>query len=359
MRTIKKKAMSARILLPALLLASGLPAVLSCDKVPAGEQPGDTPIAFNSAVSTKAPVESEDDMTEFMVYGYYEDNGTYKEVFGQIEYNDAGSEPSYTTSGEIVRKESGNWIYDNLRYWIWDKEYFFYAVYPTGLKHAVLISDQSVDNGRPMLSVLDYDVKHENNDLMFAEVGNIIYGEDDTPQPVPLTFTHLLSRIEFIGKIDPSTAAGLPDLTATITQVSLYGPYAEGHFHSQSADAASGILWEFVEGTQTSEEAPFYESQDDFSLTADGVSIIPDTFIFPSADLSEYFLNLEWTVRTSQDTEPVAYKQTVPLASTTMRWEAGKRYKYTFSVSDTGRILFDRPTVEPWSDAVGGIIIVE
>ena len=49
------------------------------------------------------------------------------------------------------------------------------------------------------------------------------------------------------------------------------------------------------------------------------------------------------------------YLASLPLAV----WEAGKHYRYTFTISDNDRILFDTPTVNAWTEAVGGIIIVD
>lgn len=347
MRTIKKKAMSARILLPALLLASGLPAVtVSCSGT-IHETAGDNVISFSSAVETKSPIESINDISQFAVWGYYDDgNGHYIDVFGQI-----GTE---NTSVE-VRNETGIWVYDDVKMWQFGKTYNFHAVFPTDLKHVVEVPDAE---SSPFLSILDYDVKHSGMDVMVAESKGIIYPEGSRPSPVALAFKHLLTRIEFIGKIDDATAANLPGFKATIISARLYGLYQEGHFpEKHGEDDLADISWGFVSGTQTTSDNPFINISG-IEMETSGTSLFGgEFFVFPSKSLTEYVLHIEW--RAGLDGTMRTESQDIILSSASRTWDAGKKYTYTFNISDTDHILFDTPTVQEWDDAAGGIIIVD
>lgn len=217
MRTIKKKAMSARILLPALLLASGLPAVTSCDKVPAGEQPGDTPIAFNSAVSTKAPVEY--DMTEFAVWAYYDSDGSMTVPF---------------VNTKVYKATDGTWTYDDIKYWQ-EGKWHFEAFYP-------LPSDLQVTEpvkGQDALEVIFTAPKEEgavlegltvnyyygptaSHDLMTAEYTRNYTATTPDASAVDLTFNHLLSRVT----ISVKTSSSNVSLTSlTFSGMSVLGEY--------------------------------------------------------------------------------------------------------------------------------------
>ena len=80
-------------------------------------------------------------------------------------------------------------------------------------------------------------------------------------------------------------------------------------------------------------------------------------FVFPSKSLTEYVLHIEW--RAGLDGTMRTESQDIILSSASRTWDAGKKYTYTFNISDTDHILFDTPAVQEWDDAAGGIIIVD
>lgn len=224
MRTIKKKAMSARILLPALLLASGLPAVTSCDKVPAGEQPGDTPIAFNSAVSTKAPVESEKAMTEFAVWAaYYSNDVLVSEPFVNTKVYKA-------TDGTT----DGTWTYDDIKYWQegdWHFEAFYplpstlHVEKPVHEQDALMVTFTAPKEEGAVLEGLTINYYYgptASHDLMTAEHTRKYTATDPNASAVDLKFNHLLSRVTIAVKTNSSNVS----LTSlTFSGMSILGGY--------------------------------------------------------------------------------------------------------------------------------------
>ena len=78
--------------------------------------------------------------------------------------------------------------------------------------------------------------------------------------------------------------------------------------------------------------------------------------VFPQALTSDVYFEITY----STDGGTNYTTQKVQLISSPLSvWEAGRRYSYSFTVSDNDRILFDVPTVNGWDEATGGIIIVD
>ena len=342
------------LLLNAAAALSLLASASSCTKTRTdiGPETG-TYIEFASAL-TKTTVESPEDIDEFAVWGYYQNaDGIYQDVFGQI-----GTE----NTGVPVRNENGGWVYDDLKKWEFGVTYNFYAVYPTELKHVVEVP--GTGGGDPFMSILDYDVSTQDNDLMFAAAESIRYDDGETPAPVRFTFSHLLSKVDFIARIDPATLGNLPDFTATITEAKLYGMAKEAHLSAQNLEQTdmTTVVWEPAsENTITDSSEPLKEIPASIELGSQEQSVFGKEFyVFPSGDISDYILEIHWTVTAEAGASPIERSQQIRLVSPNARsWVAGKRYRYSFTISDTDHILFDIPSVTPWTDASGGIIVVE
>lgn len=324
MRTIKKKAMSARILLPVLLLASGLPAVTSCDKVPAGEQPGDTPIAFNSAVSTKAPVESEDDMTEFAVWAaYYDSDETMTEPF---------------VNTKVYKATDGTWTYDDLKYWL-EGDWHFEAFYP-------LPSDLQVTEpvkGQDALEVIFTAPKEEgavlegltvnyyygptaSHDLMTAEHTRTYKATNPDASAVDLSFNHLLSRVT----ISVKTSSSNVSLTAlTFSGMSVLGEYN---------GAENSGKWRLLTELKELSDVPPGSFSADLSkitspLPSDGtpVDVLSDLLLIPQTPGDETNGHDPINIEVSYTLNGQSETKTVNLPSTPA-WEPGRHYRYTLAV---------------------------
>lgn len=342
------------LLLNAAATLSLLASVSSCTKTRTDIGSGTGTYIEFASILTRTTVESPDDIDEFAVWGYYQNaDGTYQDVFGQI-----GTE----NTGVPVRNENGGWVYDDLKKWEFGVTYNFYAIYPTWLKHVVEVP--GTGGGDPFMSILDYDVSTQDNDLMFAAAESIRYDDGETPAPVRFTFSHLLSKVDFIARIDPATLGNLPDFTATITEARLYGMAKEAHLSAQNLEQTdmTTVVWEPAsENTITDSSEPLKEIPASIELGSQEQSVFGKEFyVFPSGDISDYILEIHWTVTAEAGASPIKRSQQIRLVSPNARsWVAGKRYRYSFTISDTDHILFDIPSVTPWTDASGGIIVVE
>lgn len=317
--------MSARILLPALLFASGLPAVTSCDKVPAGEQPGDSPIAFNSAVSTKAPVESEKDIDEFAVWAAYYSNGILDD------------KPFENTT--VAKTADGTWTYDDLKYWL-EGKWHFEAFYP-------LPSDLQVTEpvkGQDALEVIFTAPKGEgtawegltidyyygptaSHDLMTAEHTRKYTATNPDASAVDLKFNHLLSRVTIAVKTNSSNVS----LTSlTFSGMSVLGAY------NTAEDPGNWRLLTSIHELSKVPPGSFSADPSELpsTLPSNGtpVDVLPNLLLIPqtpggSAD-SQNPIKIDITYKMAEGQEQ---SHSIYLPSDTS-WDPGRHYHYTLSI---------------------------
>lgn len=340
MRTIKKKAMSARILLPALLLASGLPAVTSCDKVPAGEQPGDTPIAFNSAVSTKAPVESENNMTEFAVWAaYYDSDGFMTESF---------------VNTKVYKATDGTWTYDGLKFWqegVWHFEAFYplpstlHVEEPVQGQDALYVSftaPKGEGTAWEGLTVNYYYGPTASRDLMTAEYTRRYTATNPDASAVGLTFNHLLSRVT----ISVKTSSSNVSLTAlTFSGMSVLGEYNS---------AENPEKWHLLKDYPVFSGFPAGEFHADLTdwqnpLPSDGTptEVLPDLLLIPQTPGDGTNGHDPINIEVSYTLNGQSETKTVNLPSTPA-WEPGRHYRYTLAVGSADVTL--KINVVPWNE---------
>ena len=339
MRTIKKKAMSARILL-ALLLASGLPAVMSCDKIPAGEQPGDSPIAFNSAVSTKAPVESENAMTEFAVWAaYYDSDGTMTEPF---------------VNTKVYKATDGTWTYNDIKYWQegdWHFEAFYplpsdlQATEPVQEQDALKVTFTAPKEEGAVLEGLTIDYYYgptASHDLMTAEHTRKYTATNPNASAVDLKFNHLLSRVT----ISVKTSSSNVSLTAlTFSGMSVLGEYN---------GAENSGKWRLLTSIpELSSVPPGSFSADPSELPSSllpggtPVDVLSDLLLIPQTpgdgtnDHAPISIEVSYTLNGQSETK------TVSLPSTPA-WEPGRHYRYTLTVGSADVTL--NIDITDWED---------
>ncbi len=245
---------------------------------------------------------------------------------------------------EEVRCTGGLWSYDNLRYWQLASVYDFHALYPHDVANVEL---QQTGDGSSVLVVTGFDARGAV-DLMAAERTNLSYA--GSPSPVTFTFRHLLTRVEFVGRIDPALAES--GVSARIVSASLYGMPATG---SVTIEPGSDGVWSF--DGNTSADAPFCSGGAQ-TLSVDGVSLFGELLPFAQPVGNGWTLTLEYEY-TDANYSQNRFTKSIRLADAGVtEWAPGTGYRYSFTV---GRdyILFNEPEVVPWRTASGGIITVE
>lgn len=308
------------LLIRAALLGTAL-LLLSCTKTEVRQAYGGDAITFTN-IGTKAPVESKDDIKSFSVWGWYADDV-------------AGTNPSIVFDNTEVYEEDAAWTYDGLQFWQSGKTYVFYALYPdtatlttpdqSGNKAAESASYDAAGN----LTITGFD-STSGHDLMTASRTGM---SGSNPQPVAFTFSHELALVSFVGQSEGSNAQ--------IISIKFSGVKNIGNYN-----ASLSPEWT-VSGNHVYEEASF-------ELPSVPTDIFGEIMVIPQSVNDDYKLTIEYEYKGIEGT---SQKKEISLPDSVTRWEAGKSYRYTFTIVGD-YILFSTPEVNAWSESSGGIIIV-
>lgn len=297
-----------------LSMAGASLAAISCTKTtaPGTEASPEGAITF-SGVDTKAAVEDASEISEFSVWGYYTPEDASSAVFNKVK----------------VTKEDNQWKYDGLRFWQSGKQYNFYALYPavetltTGG-----VAEDITCNASGALSITGFD-STKGHDLMTASRTGML-GSD--PQPVAFTFSHMLSKVSIIGKVQGGSATVT---SAMLTDLIVVGNYNKSWSNSNTSNTS-------------------VSNDSDTELSALGANVFgKDMLLVPQSTNA-----VKFSIEYNTDTE-TGKTETFSLSfSEIPNWEPGKSYRYTFTIIGD-YIVFDDPTVRGWNDAVGGNVVID
>lgn len=230
-------------------------------------------------------------------------------------------------NGEIVTENGGVWSYTGgLRYWYAGYTYDFHAVYP---HEGVNVS--YTDEGNIM--VLNFN-SLQNVDLMTASNIDIEVMDNVFPDAVSFNFKHVLARIQFAAKSEGGNA--------TVHSIRLSGIAVSGNYSS-----SNGVWDDLIDGEVTT-------YQDVTVGTADSKDVSGDMLLIP-----QELVNPSVTVTYSTETERNKRETYLLPVTAVSAWSAAKSYRYTFTITGGGHILFDVPTVNAWSHATGGNVTID
>lgn len=283
-----------------------------CSSVTVGEAGNGMPegaIGFTSGM-TKAAVTDVSEMKNIRVWGTYTKDGSSADVFG--------------TAGQEVHYAGGAWTYSPVRYWILGAEYAFHAVHPAEVT-GVTVGDGGIEiNG--------FDAT-KGHDLMAATASDISYAEVSKIQPVALNFKHLLARVNIVGVV---TGGG----RLNVKEIIFSGMLKEGDYRNGKWETGTkGVI-----------------AKENITLnSAAGTDIFGDMLMIPQP-VKEFEISITYTQNEETEVRTVTYP--LPVGEVA-KWEAGRSYRYTFTVDVAGNIIFMKPVVTEWNTATGGIVTVE
>lgn len=275
-------------------------------------------VGFSAKVQTRAVSENDASVVQtngFGVWGGYE--GGTEAIFANTH----------------VTYEDGTWGYDNTKYWT-NNTYNFYAVYPAS-------TDASYDASTGEFTITDYDIRN-NVDLLIGAVEDHEYPLDGPT--VNINFEHVLAQISFSAKKDEGAG------TVKIKSAKFYGVPSAGTYTSSIEG------WSHKSEDYTTNSLPFANktTETEIETTATDVFGTP-LLVFPSTHIpATYILYVEYAASGQESTSSMLLA-----AASLDKWEAGKKYNYTFTIIDKNTIIFDVPKVTPWAESNGNVIIVE
>ena len=283
-----------------------------CNSVTVGEAGNgmtEGAIGFTSGM-TKAAVTDVSEMENIRVWGTYTKDGSSADVFG--------------TAGQEVHYAGGAWTYSPVRYWVMGAKYDFYAVHPEG------VAGVTVGGG---IEIKGFDAT-QGHDLMAATASGISYAEVSKIQPVSLTFKHLLARVNIVGMV---TGGG----QMHVQKIAFTGMKETGDY------GADG--WTGLQGGEG------FMKTDSTLNSAAGTDIFGDLLMIPQP-VKDFEMSITYTLNDETEEQQVSYS--LPVGEVA-EWEAGRSYRYTFTVDVAGNIIFMKPVVTDWNTATGGIVTVE
>lgn len=312
-----------------LVLAAALLSVASCTEIMEQEMEpvgGSGAICFSLPALTRAAVGSADDLNR---------DGRSFSVWGS--YVPASGAGGLTTvfDGTQVTYSGGAWSYSGTKYWHPDNIYSFYALYPSVEMLGDDMSSASCTDGIFTVSGFDSTKGH---DLMRATAMKQTAGDLAVVPPgaIDFTFRHLLARVTFSARSEGGNA--------TVRAVSLEGLAVKGDY-----DSSAATPWN--------------------NMTRGRVGVVRNTPVTPAgeADVSGDLLLIPQpltdgvTLTVTYDTDAEAGKivSYILPATTVSAWEAANYYRYSFTLTGGGYIVFDPPTVNAWSDATGGNVTID
>ena len=259
-------------------------------------------------------------------------------VWGICRKGDAA--PIRVFDGTRVVSDGGQWSYGEPQYWLPMFTYDFRALYPADLPAGASVA--FVGDG-PHLTVGDFDAV-SGVDLLAASPAPIECDPGRTMGPVNLEFRHLLARVRFVGRSDEQHLG--TGRRIVIDRAVLYGIRTRGDWSGASFAEELPGSWT-PRGELLGAESGTYVAES-VELATDGTDLFADerALLFIPQELTDAVLEITYHYDCSESDR---YTGRVALKSVSERWEAGKSYRYPFTISD--RIFFDTPAVEAWQYA--------
>ncbi len=261
-----------------------------------------------------------------------------------------GQTPVNLFTATEVRYSGSVWSYDDIQYWYPGHNYSFAAIYPAS------VASSAVYNHGVGLAVDNYDVTADANrevDLMAASATRECLA-GMSMDAVSLNFNHLLARINFVAKVNPSVTRGV-----IVKSAMVYGVPSTGSW--------DGMNWTASASTTTTEAAPLIAIKEPSSEVkgdnAAGVELFPDDspmFVIPQGVPYDAVFKMTYYYSDTPGKENT-YTYRLQVASTSLvnGWETGRSYRYTFEIGSEDFILFSKPEVVKWIDAGGSNIIIQ
>ena len=324
-------------------------ALVSCENGGELNGPNNDPkaIAFGSVV-TKAPVTNANQILEFGVWAQMNHGKEGEEGYGEYEH---------ILEGERVWRAdiASPWGYENTRYWVDNRVFHFFAVYPYGTTATSSTLNQSGSSydGYRVSFAMDKDA---DDDLMIAYKTENTDGSGTYPESVSMDFGHILSNVTFnVKKNALNEHADIYLKKAALKNVWKNGAYRtsrfSGYTDSWRTTSVSGQKTTLdIECEYTTTPLPELHHQNYSNAFGRELLILPQT-LDPTGDAP---IELEITYVYNNNTK------TATTVLPAITWEAGKKYTYNVQMHpEDNYIRINTPTVSYWGSSSGGSLLIQ
>lgn len=336
-------------LLSILILACTLSACENDGAVSAPTPQGSEPITFG-LVETRADITT----------GDIEDNG-----FGVYAFVNKGVEGSAesliyetllgnnTSAERVYKDDEGEWTYSEKKFWVANRIYHFYGVYPYNTQYTIT---EDISNNPTGISYTF--TTPDTADEDFVAACTTIDSSQDTPSRVDMDFKHMLSNVSF--KVHYDIFGNQGDKFTlnefTISNIKKVGTlqFAYNMDGSWSVNPLQNMTftWKPEQGV---------ELENELSLWEDGLMLIPQTIAPGVVNIRVKYTYEDYAVTPDGekiDTDSVEKVVDTFLPATT--WEPGKSYTYKMILHEDDFISFKQIVVDLWGNPQqGGAIIIK
>ncbi len=339
-----------------ILTLLGAAALLGCNRedLPPKPELADA-IAFNN-VATRA-VDSASDIEEF-------------EVWTTIT-NSVNSYLPLMSGERVYRNPAGsdNWTYVNTEYWLDQTQFYFFAAYPYNLgftEHR----QQMNENYYTMYSLdVEADGSADTEDILtaFAFTDTSVEGYATT---VPLTFGHLLSKINF--KISQNFDID-NDFNYYVKKVTVTGLKGSGtyillpYYNSENPTQSYFEYWDTDSAQPLTLVKEYTDPVPLRNLSAadpkvvlsvfgdDGLMVIPQNI--ESGDVT---VRVDYLYDVNLDDDDKGSEKFVEATIPNFTLLSGKRINFSMQIASQSLLTFSAPSIDPWgAPQTGGTIIIK
>lgn len=315
-------------------------ALTACENDKPGYEPSieRKPIVFDMT-ETRAAIESSD----------IEDNGFGVYAFETNETNTA-YESLFGNSPKRVYLENGSWTYTNTKYWLDNRTYQFFGIYPCDESYSITTDLSGNPNGisrtftTPDTADEDLVLAHATYDTSVA-----------THESVEMNFEHMLAKVYF--KVHYDTVGNKGDVF-TLTEFSISNIKKEGTLQSpfNSTVSWSANPLQNIEFKWEGE----YKFVNELSLWQDGLMLIPQTISPGVVNIRVKYTFEDYYVVDGVEDTAAPVEKVVDTFLPAITWSAGRQYTYTMTLHEDDLITFKQIEVATWgSPQQGGAIIIK
>ena len=327
-------------------------AILSgCNEVETEDN--NTPICFGEA-STRAEIKNASEIKEFKVYA---------EVNLGSDSAPDGSNLQWIPllEGERVYRSSADdpSTYDNTRYWVNDRTFYFFAVYPHETE--VVVNNNEAVNGSSTYTVNFNTPATADTDLLVAGVPVDTNLGRPAPETVAFDFSHALTQMNI--KVFYDTKKN-PGDRFRVKKISLTGVRKQGLLTFASAVTwapSTNEVLNFVAdfGEKPKElDATLSDDEKYAWLSKNYLMLIPQAIALNQVKLVIEYQFLPGKGEPTEENPWVDRKVETYLPTT--QWPGGKKITYSVSLYENNDIVFSKPVVESWGEPQsGGTIIIK
>lgn len=314
-------------------------------------------------VKTRAEVSEASQVKEFSVFAeqsYLNEDGSESTDFISLLDN----ERVYRTGTNM----EGEFTYDNTRYWVNERTFRFFAVYP------FIANTDNSQNVKPTVTTTlkqgEYEYKGyqipfvtpENADFDIMTAKDVVLIPDNpTNYPtVDFQFVHALSKINIkVAKNKENS-----ENKVVLKKITLSHVYAEGTYNVSHNENYNNY-WEITNKTNTLtfERIFVSDTEEGLELTTSGNETINGLMLIPYNHQAQVVIEYEYFVSDNEtDGEEGSGEGLTKRATATLPgdWVAGQQYTYNIELqAEDNKIRFKASIKNPWSKQTGATILIQ